>query len=58
MSTPRVHRGGRPRSQGREDNPLVTVACMCGSVNWPRWTNRRMRRPPAGPPWCARPSIG
>jgi hypothetical protein len=26
MSTPGVYRGGRPRTQGREDDPLVTVS--------------------------------
>jgi hypothetical protein len=26
MSTPGVDRGGRPRTQGREDDPLVTVS--------------------------------
>jgi hypothetical protein len=26
MSTARVYRGGRPRTQGRVDNPLVTVS--------------------------------
>jgi hypothetical protein len=26
MSTPGVERGGRPRTQGREDDPLVTVS--------------------------------
>jgi Ribbon-helix-helix protein, copG family len=25
MTTERVYRGGRPRTQGREDEPLVTV---------------------------------
>jgi hypothetical protein len=26
MTTERVSRGGRPRTQGREDDPLVTVS--------------------------------
>jgi Ribbon-helix-helix protein, copG family len=26
MSTPEVDRGGHPRTQGREDDPLVTVS--------------------------------
>jgi hypothetical protein len=26
MTTERVHRGGRPRTQGHEDDPLVTVS--------------------------------
>jgi Ribbon-helix-helix protein, copG family len=26
MSTARVYRGGRPRTQGHEDDPLVTVS--------------------------------
>jgi Ribbon-helix-helix protein, copG family len=26
MSTSRVYQGGRPRTQGREDDPLVTVS--------------------------------
>jgi Ribbon-helix-helix protein, copG family len=26
MSTPGVYRGGRPRTQGGEDDPLVTVS--------------------------------
>jgi Ribbon-helix-helix protein, copG family len=26
MTTERVYRGGRPRTQGREDDPLVTVS--------------------------------
>jgi Ribbon-helix-helix protein, copG family len=26
MSTPRGHQGGRPRTQGRADDPLVTVS--------------------------------
>ena len=26
MSTPEVDRGGRPRTQGHEDDPLVTVS--------------------------------
>jgi Ribbon-helix-helix protein, copG family len=26
MSTKRVYRGGRPRTQGHEDDPLVTVS--------------------------------
>jgi Ribbon-helix-helix protein, copG family len=26
MSTARVYQGGRPRTQGREDDPLVTVS--------------------------------
>jgi hypothetical protein len=26
MSTPRVDRGGRPRTQGRQDDPLVSVS--------------------------------
>ncbi len=26
MTTERVHRGGRPRTQGHKDDPLVTVS--------------------------------
>jgi hypothetical protein len=26
MTTERLYRGGRPRTQGREDDPLVTVS--------------------------------
>jgi hypothetical protein len=57
MSTPGVDWGGRPRIQGREDDPLVNVSLHVRKSQLTELDQLGVRRIRAGLRWCARPSI-